>query len=174
MNYVSKLFSTGAVRKTPKGVMQTMLKEMGQGPYHIIVEIGAGKGELTTALLHNNIPFDQYHAFEIDGKACNHLREEFPSITIHPTNAFEFTKQLSVTEKINLFLSSIPLSFYPREKVKAMLSEVKNLLAANGKIVIIFSAVWLIPFLKKQLPGSTVIPFVTFPPYFILSYQKKD
>lgn len=173
MRYVLKLFSTGALRKTPKKVMQALLKETEHSSYNTIVEIGAGKGELTAVLFNNNISFNKYHAFEIDSKACHYLSKEFPAIIVHQEDAFLFTKQLSITEKINLFLSSIPLSFYSQEKVIDMLMKVKDLLAANGKIVIIFSAVWLIPVLKKQLPGCKVTPFITFPPYFILKYEKK-
>ena len=172
MSYTFKLFSTGAVRKTPKKVIYTMLASVA-GSYEIIVEIGAGKGELTN-VLQGHLQFNQYYAFEIDEKACEKLKKEFPSIVVQKADAFHFYNYLPESKKIDLFLSSIPLSFYSAKKVRELLNVAKGLLNNDGKIVIIFTAFWLTWFFKKILPGSRITSFLTFPPYFILVYQKKQ
>lgn len=173
MNYLSKLFSTGAIRETPEKVKQTLLHEAGTQQVKTVVEIGAGKGELTEALLTNKLRFLHYYAFEIDEKACQNLQFAFPEIILKQENAFEFAAHLPPEEKIDLFLSSIPLSFYSQKKITELLTSIKNSLGSNGKVIIIFTAFWLIPILKNGLPGSKLYSFFTFPPYFLLVYQQQ-
>lgn len=174
MNYFSKLFSTGAIRETPQKVIETLLKQVGNHPVKTVIEIGVGKGELTAALLKNNLSFSDYYAFEIDDEACAHLHASFPQLTIKKTNAFDFANHLPPNQTVDLFISSIPLSFYPKMKIQSLLQTVKASLTEKGNVVIVFSAFWLIPVLKKQLPGGKLNTFFTFPPYFLYSYRLKN
>jgi phospholipid N-methyltransferase len=171
MNYFSKLFSTGAIRETPKKVVGILLQQAGTSQIDTIVEVGAGKGELTQVLLKNNLPL-HYYAFEIDETACKSLKAKFPEIILRRQDAFDFNNQIAHNEKVGLFLSSIPLSFYSKSKINQLLTQAKNTLETDGKIIIIFSAFWLIPILKRQLLGGRLYSFFTFPPYFLLTYQK--
>lgn len=150
-----------------------MLRQIGDKPLQTVVEIGAGQGELTRALLKRNGRFAHYYAFEIDDEACAYLHKIFAEITIKKENAFDFPLHLPEGRKTDLFLSSIPLSFYSKQKIHGLLKHVKESLNENGMVVIIFSAIWLIPVLRRQFKGAKIYPFLTFPPYFLLSYKAK-
>jgi len=50
----------------------------------------------------------------------------------------------------------------------------KEVLSKGGRIQILFHAIWLIPVLKRALPGSKLISFATFPPYFLIDYTDKN
>lgn len=171
MQYISKLFSTGAVRDTPKQVIQSIVAVIGSRSYTTVVEAGAGKGEISNAVLHSSVSVRQYHAFEIDTDACHYLTERFPAIEVHNSSIFDFVREISEDHLISLFVSSIPLSFYSGRKVSAFLNNIKEKLEPGGLIVIIFSAVWLIPTLKRALPNAKISAFLTFPPYFMAVYK---
>lgn len=148
-----------------------MLRELDGRRAETIVEIGAGKGELTTALITKRRPFTSYYAFEIDATACTYLQNALPGITVLQESAFAFPQHLPKDKKIDLFVSSIPLSFYPSKKINGLLDAVRNRLDNRGTVIIIFSAFWLIRTFRKKFPGAKVYFFFTFPFYFILVYK---
>lgn len=175
MNYLLKLYKTGAVRKTPDNIVNRIVSELHTNESKVnIIELGAGKGEITSQVLQKlgqNKALD-YYAFEIDEDACTYLKLEFPQVKISNQSAFDIAHETPQNFKADFIISSIPLSFYKKEKIKELLMGLERKLKERGKIIILFSAVWLIPTLKKQLRGR-LISFLTFPPYFLFVYTKK-
>lgn len=172
MNYLTKLFRTGAVRKTPQRIISKIAGEVQQQTNPIIIEIGAGQGEITKTLVKKTIAAN-YFAFEIDAGFSEKLRSSFPGIHVLQQDATHFQKADGGPAAIDYFISSIPLSFYKKAAIESLCKEAKEQLTQDGKIIILFTAFWLIPVLKKALPGIQVEPFATLPPYFLAVYQKK-
>jgi phospholipid N-methyltransferase len=175
MNYLLKLYKTGAVRKTPDKIIDRITGELYSTENKVnIIELGAGRGEITSRVLQklsNNKTLD-YYAFEIDEEACTYLKLEFPQLKISNKSAFDIAHETPQNFKADFIISSIPLSFYKKEKIKELLMGLERKLKEHGKIIILFSAFWLIPLLKKQMNGR-VVSFPTFPPYFLFVYTKK-
>jgi phospholipid N-methyltransferase len=174
MNYLKKLFTTGAVRKTPRRVLNSIAREI--APFKegtLIIEAGVGLGEITGIVLKykKEDAWIHYFAFEIDEAACIKLRQSMPQLQVVNESAFHFEQAIPPAAKIDYFISSIPLSFYTHEVLKKFISAIKSHMKQNGKVIIVFSAPWLIPFLGKQLPGLKVKPFFTFPLYFVGVYK---
>lgn len=169
MNYLFKIFTTGAVRKTPDKVIRTIITEI-DNPYPInIVEFGAGQGEITKQLIQKrDISINNYLAFELDRKLGNQLEELAESVEVLYQNAFEFESYIPVNMKVNYFICAIPLSFYSFKKIKSFILQMKNHIEDDGKIIIIFNAVWLIPFLRKILGESRITLFFSLPIYFLI------
>jgi phospholipid N-methyltransferase len=175
MNYLLKLYKTGAVSKTPDNIVNRIVSELHTNESKVnIIELGAGKGEITSQVLQKlgqNRTLD-YYAFEIDEEACTYLKLEFPQVKISNQSAFDIAHETPQNFKADFIISSIPLSFYKKEKIEELLMGLERKLREGGKIIILFSAVWLIPTLKKQLRGR-LVSFLTFPPYFLFVYTKK-
>lgn len=173
MNYFLKLFSTGAIRKTPKKVLDTVVAAMDALSMTTIVEAGAGYGEITSRVLTKTASAQElcYYVFEIDENACNQLRQSFSNIHVVNKSAFRFEDALPASFKADIFISSMPLSFYKHGILKKFFSAVRSRLKQRGNIIIVFSAPWLIPFLRKQLPGLKIRSFFTFPFYFVGIYK---
>ncbi|MGI8599676.1 MAG: hypothetical protein ACR2KB_10500 [Chitinophagaceae bacterium] len=177
MSYLPKLFSTGAIRKTPDRVINKIADEVDFfNKETSIVEAGAGLGEITNAIQQKNISGKKlnYYAFEIDEDSCDHLKENFPSLTVLKESIFNFEDFLPPSGKLDYFISSIPLSFYKNDLITDFLEKVKLHLKDDGKIIILFTAAWLMPVLKKALPNSQTEGFLTFPPYFIIIYNHNE
>jgi phospholipid N-methyltransferase len=176
MNYLPKLFSTGAIRKTPDKVISKIADEVEKITEETtIIEAGAGLGEITNAIQQKNTSGNKlnYYAFEIDEDSCEHLKENFPGIKILKESIFKFEDFIPPSQKLDYFISSIPLSFYKNDLITEFLQNVKLHLKDDGKIIILFTAAWLMPVLKKALPNSVSEGFLTFPPYFIIVYTHK-
>ena len=175
MSYLPKLFSTGAIRKTPDKVIFKIADEVEiNGEETTIVEAGAGLGEITSIINQKNTEGGKlnYFAFEIDEESCEHLKENFPAIQVSGSSIFNFENVLPPHLKIDYFISSIPLSFYKNDLIIEFLEKVKLHLNKNGKIIILFTAAWLLPVLKKALPNAQSEGFLTFPPYFVIVYNQ--
>lgn len=176
MSYLPKLFTTGAIRETPKRIIDKIADEIiiAHQPA-TIVEVGAGMGEITQAVkLKLNSQAYHYFAFEIDDAASLHLKEQFPGITVISASAFDFEDSIPKETLIDYFISSIPLSFYKKELIEDFLEKIKSRLNKNGKLIVPFSAAWLLPVFKKHLPGLHYEAFLTFPPYFLAVYEHKE
>lgn len=172
MNYILRLFSSGAIRKTPRQVLDAIAAEANSKSTANIIEVGAGYGEITGRVLEKiaAAPKLRYYAFEIDDRACMALQQTFSNIHVLNRSAFELEEALPASFKAAVFISSIPLSFYKHGVLKKFFATVKSRLEKEGKIILVFSAPWLIPFLRKQLPGLKIRSFATFPFYFVGVY----
>jgi phospholipid N-methyltransferase len=175
MNYLKKIISTGAVRKTPRHIIEQITNEVGSIEGKFVVEAGAGQGEITSALLADNkMDHSSYYAFEIDEEFYRQLNTAFPQITVVNHDAFQFEAVIKPHVSIDYFISSIPLSFYKKTEIENFLNNIAHLLNKDGKFVILYTAFWLTPVFKNVLPGIRIIPFLTFPPYFLGIYTKED
>ena len=174
MSYLPKLFSTGAIRKTPDKVISKIAEEIEiEQDETIIIEAGAGLGEITNAVQQRNISGKNlnYFAFEIDEESCNYLKDNFLNIKVFGNSVFNFEDVLPPSLKVDYFISSILLSFYKDDLINEFLEKIKLHLKDEGKIIILFTAAWLMPVLKKALPNSHTEGFLTFPPYFVIVYK---
>jgi len=175
MNYLAKLLTSGAIRETPKKVIECVADEIQSADGLLIMEAGAGQGEITQAIL-NRQKHDHsfnYFAFEIDDEACQHLSQLFPQINVIKQSVFDFEQHLPAGQQLDYFVSSIPLSFYKKETIEAFLQKVKQYLKPGGKVIIVFTAAWLMSLFKKQFPNLISQTFFSFPPYFMIVAEKK-
>lgn len=169
MSYFKNIFTTGAVSKTPMRVQEAIRRQLPVSPPSRIIELGAGKGELTGILL------DQYKntcvkiaAFEINPAFSSDLKTNYPSIQVFTHNALEFAEVTG--EPVDLLICSLPLSFFQRTDRHTLLTSINQQLRPGGKLIILFHAVWLIPQLKRIFPSATIKWFGHLPPYLLLTY----
>ncbi len=171
MNYVLKLFTTGAVRQTPERIIKRITEEVDSSKTNF-VELGAGKGEITASIIEKLQPENNinYYAFEIDESFCTDLKVQFPNINVLNESAFSLYDKIPAEIKVDYFLCSMPLSFYSNEEIQSLVESMKSRLNAEGKIIILFHAAWLKKLLKNCLPGAESYSYLSFPPYFLLIY----
>lgn len=175
MSYLTRIFSTGAVRKTPNTIIERMAAAVTLQEQSIILEFGAGKGEITEKVFSKKGELKiHYHAFELSHDFAAQLRKDFPGITIFRENAFAFREHLPKSLKADHIICSIPLSFYGSRAAGKLATDMKEVLNKGGRIQILFHAIWLIPVLKRALPGSKLTTFATLPPYFLIDYTEQD
>jgi phospholipid N-methyltransferase len=176
MSYFSRIFSTGAVRKTPARVITRILGEIDAGPATEVLEIGAGKGEISHPLL-QKLSADnkkvQLYALEINEEFAAQLQKQLPEAHVLTVSAFDLDDQLPANFNPHYIISSMPLSFYSKEEIMILLDKMKKRLRPGGKILILYHAFWLTKIFRKQLGKGRLRRFLTLPPYFLFSYQKE-
>lgn len=177
MSYFSRIFSTGAVRKTPARVIHRIINEIAAGPSTEVLEIGAGKGEISHPLMqklsaaHNKV---QLYALEINEQFAAQLQDQLPAARVLTVSAFNMDESLPADFRPHYIISSMPLSFYSKEEISSLLNKMKSRLRPGGKILILYHAFWLTTIFRKELGKGRLHRFLTLPPYFLFSFQKEN
>lgn len=177
MSYLSRIFRTGAVRKTPKRIIRRILSELPDTPSLRVLELGAGKGEISLPIDEimqaKSDPRARFDAIELEADFAVELQKQLQKGHVAKGNALDFEKLTGNEGSYDAIVSSMPLSFFSRPELKDLLARMQQKLAVGGKIIILYHAGWLTKLFRSELPEGDVVRFVTLPPYFLYTYQKK-
>ena len=172
MSYILKIFKTGAISKSPRSVINKIVLNTKHKKINSILEFGAGKGEITEAILSSVSDFTTYDAFELDKTCVHYLSSTFKSINIINKNALHFTE--SVNNKYDLIICSLPLSFFSETEREKFYADLKNYINKDGTLIILFTAFWLKKQLSFSFKNSEINKASNIPPYFILTYKNAN
>ncbi|MDR2416718.1 MAG: methyltransferase domain-containing protein [Holosporales bacterium] len=140
-----------------------------------VVELGAGTGNLTRALLDQGVPPERLIAVEIDEKCCALLRKKFPHLTVIQGDARHLCSLLppDIVGHVGTIVSCLPfLNFSPSVR-RAIVQACTHVLVSVGQIFLLtYSPISPIPskaygFSKKCLK----FVFSNVPPASIWRYQ---
>lgn len=105
-----------------------------------MVELGAGTGAITAALLERGVPPHRLIPVERSAVLVRHLRERFPGLNILHGDAARLGALLA--EHLDLeratvghIVSSLPLRSLPRHEVASIAREVKKILPSDGRFI---------------------------------------
>ncbi len=102
-----------------------------------ILEIGAGTGRLTSALLERGIPGSQLIILEMQPALVKFLRKIFPCVTVIEGNATDLLQLLPerTIGNIETIVSSIPMVNLRLSDQQQIVTAVKNVMKINGKLL---------------------------------------
>ncbi len=105
-----------------------------------IVEVGAGTGAITEALLERGVPPERLIAVERSVSLARHLERHFPMVRVVTGDAGELRALLCrhpdlADEGVAAVLSSLPLRSLPGEEATRIASEIRALLRPDGVLI---------------------------------------
>ena len=111
-----------------------------RSPKGYVVELGAGTGAITAALLKRGIRADRILPVERSEAMVKLLKRRFPSMNIELGDATELGALLKSwlpkdAPEISYVVSSLPLRSLPEKVVTGILREVHHILPEHGKLV---------------------------------------
>ncbi len=80
-----------ALAPSSRALARRMAEAVPDGPGNI-VELGAGTGKITAALLEAGVPVEAVHSFEINPVFCDHLKREHPQLQVYRERAENFSR----------------------------------------------------------------------------------
>ena len=99
----------------------------------LVVELGAGTGVVTQALLERGIARERLVVVECCPTLASHLRRRFPGVRICEGDAARLEDLLAGSMlEVSAVVSSLPLRSLSRDKVDAIMQQVEQVLAPNG------------------------------------------
>ncbi|MFQ5628854.1 MAG: class I SAM-dependent methyltransferase [bacterium] len=105
-----------------------------------VVELGAGTGVVTAALLEHGIHPNRLIAVEKSKHLVELLRKKFPQITIIHGDAAALSSLLLTTLNFNILpittiVSSLPLRSLPQHVVKQISQQIEQIITLNGRLI---------------------------------------
>lgn len=102
----------------------------------LVVELGAGTGPVTRALLEQGIDPERLVAVEHSGRLAKRLQEQFPKVKIVQGDAGEMRNFLGDhVGKVGAVVSSLPLRSLPAQTVTKIVREIEHVLAPDGLVI---------------------------------------
>ncbi|WP_425066503.1 class I SAM-dependent methyltransferase [Reyranella sp.] len=138
--WLRRPFAVGAVvpsgRLLAEAMARTTLAEMSGREGHVI-ELGAGTGEVTKALLAAGIPAERLALVERDPELASFLRRHFAGPQIVEGDAARLPKILAEQgiASVSAVVSSLPLLSLPADVVRGIVEGVFNALPRGGALV---------------------------------------
>lgn len=102
-----------------------------------IIELGAGTGVVTHALLQAQVPLDRLIVVERDPKLYEVITKHFPLVNIQQADAIELDKMLEAqgVEKVSTIVSSLPFLVMPPHVRAAIQEQMALAIGDHGSIV---------------------------------------
>lgn len=139
-----------------------------------VVEIGAGTGRLTRALIAEGVKHENLTAVELDESFCSFLRASMPKINVIHGDACELPSLLGqdLVNSVDIVYSVIPLMYLPLEVREKILTQALAVLKPGGKFYHVCYTP-ISPFRKNKAIKSKrlISSWLNVPPGFVWEFQ---
>ena len=126
----------GAVLPSSKVLAAQVADQVSHAPPGFIVELGAGTGIITDALLKQGIPSQQIIVIERVEKLATHLQQRYPTLRVIQGDASRLSELLGEdAKKVSTIVSSLPLRSLPPKTVIAIRDQFKQILKPKSKLI---------------------------------------
>ena len=131
-SYIKSIRTTGAVYESSRYVSRHITNEITSDKAQIIIELGAGSGNITEIILSKLHPDSILYCFEIEPQFYAHL-EKIKDTRFHLIrgSAADVTKYFELSS-IDVIISGLPLSLFDTYDRKQLLSDCYDLLKRGG------------------------------------------
>lgn len=128
--------ATGAILPSSKRLARAMVSHIDFIENSLVVELGAGTGVITQAMLDRGIPPQQIIAIECAPHLAKKLRLRFPDITVVEGNAAHLTGLLKDRmQPISTVISGLPLRSLPATVKEMILVAIPDVLSVKGRYI---------------------------------------
>lgn len=130
-------FKIGAFLPSSKGLARAMASAVDLSRPGAIIELGAGTGVVTHALLQAGVKSDKLVVIERDVMLHEHITKHFPQLNILCADAIELDKELAKigVTKVNAVVSSLPFLVMPKEVRNAIQAQMAKVIGEDGVII---------------------------------------
>ena len=131
LQYTKHIFTTGAISETSREVEIEICNRLDpQGK--VYVEFGMGLGNITQEIL-NRMPKDaKLYSFEVNEDFCEKVKSSFTDERLIVINDGAENIRKYVKEEVDNMISSMPFTFFSKEKTDLIFDESKAMLKNGG------------------------------------------
>lgn len=170
---LSKPGTVGAVCPSSRFLAASMAQEVPQDEEGLVIELGAGTGVVTQALLNHGVDPSDLLVIEYSAVFVQRLRQRFNNLNIVHGNAADLCQLVPAGRKVRCIVSSLPLCSLPRTVTQAILQQWLTLLRP-GNVAIQFTYHLREPEWSKNLAmlrTNSKIVWANFPPANVSTYS---
>ncbi len=172
--WLANPLKVGAVLPSSRALARLVARHTRIGPDDVVIELGAGTGAVTKALLAARIPAERLYVIEIDADLCAFLRRELPQVQVIQGDATRLAEMLpsKLHTKVSTVISGIPMVPMPVAWQKRFIASCFEVMAPGGRLLqYTYSLVSPLPESKLALMGKREgMTFLNMPPASVWSY----
>lgn len=124
--------AVGAVWPSSGRLARRMAACVPRGGDGLVVELGAGTGAVTQALLEHGIAAERLVVVERSPHFVRHLRRKFPSVTVLHGDARRLTELVPPRVRVDAIVSSLPLRSLPQADARTIVAQWRQVLRLGG------------------------------------------
>ncbi|ARV06047.1 hypothetical protein BTO04_04725 [Polaribacter sp. SA4-10] len=174
IEFTKNLFVTGAITETSRKVEIEICRYIPKNKDVVVVEFGMGHGNITKEILNNISPNSKLYTFEVNEEFCDHVKTLIKDDRLIIINDGAENMKRRINQKVDCVISSIPFSFFSKEKGLGILQDAYDYLSNETY----YSQVLLTKFNFKKFQAifdnSEIIKFPNFPTEYIYHCQKQS
>jgi phosphatidylethanolamine/phosphatidyl-N-methylethanolamine N-methyltransferase len=144
------------------------------GPDEVVVELGAGTGVISRALLDAGLPPERLVVVEIVRDMADHLRSALPGVNVIQGDAFELAKALPARMhgKVGTAICGIPLVMLPLAQQQRFVDAVESVAPGKGFLLYTYCITSPLPYGKLGLTAKREAwTPLNIPPASVWRYQ---
>ncbi|MBV6303654.1 methyltransferase domain-containing protein [Candidimonas humi] len=134
--FIQELFTqpgaVGAICPSSRYLARNMARQVPAESDGLVIELGAGTGAITQALLDHGVAPEDLMLVEYSRPFVQRLRQRFAGLNIVHGNAAELARLVPAGRKIRAIVSSLPLCSLPEHQTRAILQQWQTLLGRDG------------------------------------------
>lgn len=127
--------AVGAVWPSSRKLASCMAAPVPVAGDGLVVELGAGTGIVTEALLQRGVSAERLRVIERSPSFVQCLRQRFSKVAIVHGNATQLADLLPEDARVDAIVSSLPLRSLPAKDVIAIVDQWRSVLSPGGTIV---------------------------------------
>ena len=129
--------AVGAIMPTSAAVSRLMASVIDLDSGLPVLELGAGTGVITRAILARGLPPHKLHLVEYSVDFADHLRRSFPRVNVVQGDAFDLDKTLGENRNLafDTVISGVPLLNFPVAQRIAYVEDLLDRLPAGRPVV---------------------------------------
>lgn len=132
IEFAKNLFTTGALFETTRKTELEICSKLSREPNKVFVEYGIGHGNITLQILESIAPSSKLYAFEVNEEFCTYVAEHIKDDRLEIVNDGAENLSKYVKEEVSGFVSSIPFTFFSKEKRAQILKGTYDKLEKGG------------------------------------------
>lgn len=141
-----------------------------------VLELGAGTGVISRALLAAGVPANRLIVVEIVPEMAQFLRDSLPGVQVICGDAFDLRNTLPahLHHRIGTAICGIPLVLLPFERQEAFRDAVEAVAPGKGYLLYTYCATSPLPYRRLRMTGQRLaFTLANFPPASVWRYRPR-
>lgn len=164
----------GSIIPSSQSLCRKIAAAVERGPDDYVLELGAGTGVVSAALLASGVPANKLIVVEIVPEMAEYLRQALPGVNVICGDAFDLRHTLPahLHGRIGTAICGIPLVLLPLERQQAFRDAVESVAPGKGFLLFTYCATSPLPYGKLGLAARRMaFTLANFPPASVWRYR---
>ncbi len=164
----------GSIIPSSPALCRKIAAAVERGPEEYVLELGAGTGVISAALLAAGVPAHKLIVVEIVPEMADFLRGSLPGVTVICGDAFDLANTLpaEVHGRIGTAICGIPLVLLPLERQAAFRDTVESVAPGRGFLLYTYCATSPLPYRRLGMTARRMaFTLANLPPASVWRYR---